>query len=424
MPASGRPPDGTVGFIHVDMDAFFASVEILRHPELRNQPVVVGGTGNRGVVAAADYHARAYGIRSAMATIQARRLCKHAVFLPGDHAHYIEVSKRIMLLLDDFTPLIEPLSLDEAFLDVRGVLHGQRDAVDIAREVRRRVFCEEGLTCSVGVAANKFLAKLATQRAKPAPSLDGPVYQSGVHVIEAGRETEFLHPLPVRALWGVGPATEARLAQMGIETIGDIAAQPPQHMVAALGKAVGGHLRSLALGLDDRPVEPHRERRSIGHEETFPQDLVDREQLNNRLLRMADAVASRMRSAATAGRCITIKLRFGDFTTITRSLTLAQPTDGGLAIARYATNMLGHVDIGRGVRLVGVSVSGLVERFHQQLSLDDLAHYSQHDVDEVVDQIRARFGDDAVGPASLVTPGVGLSRMRNGRRQWGPDQGS
>jgi len=418
----GRPPDGTLGFLHVDMDAFFASVELRRRPELIHEPVVVGGTGDRGVVAAASYVARSFGIHSAMPTTRARRLCPHAVFLPGDHAHYGEVSARVMAIFGDVTPLVEPLSLDEAFLDVRGALHGEDVAAEIAVSIRERVFETERLTCSVGVATNKFLAKLATERAKPRPSATGPVFGSGVHVIEAGRELEFLHPLPVRDLWGVGPATGAKLSRMGIETVGDLAAQPLRHLTSALGNAVGTHLHQLAHGRDERPVEVGREAKSIGHEETFPQDLTDRDRLGRQLVRMSDAVAGRLRDAGVAGRTLTVKVRFADFTTITRSSTLPEPIDGGVAIARVAEHLLAAVDIDPGVRLLGVSMSQLGEVTAEQLSLDDLVGRSWSDADDVIGKIRGKFGGDAIGPATLSRPGSGLSRMKQGQQQWGPDQ--
>ncbi len=418
----GRPPDGTLGFLHVDMDAFFASVELRRRPELLHEPVVVGGTGNRGVVAAASYVARSYGIHSAMPTSRARRLCPHAVFLPGDHAHYGEVSERVMSIFHDITPLVEPLSLDEAFLDVRGALHGRDIAAEIATSIRDRVFETEQLTCSVGVATNKFLAKLATERAKPRPSDVGPVFGSGVHVIEAGGELEFLHPLPVRDLWGVGPATGARLSRMGIETVGDLAAQPEHHLRNALGNAVGLHLHRLSHAVDERPVEVGRGAKSIGHEETFPQDLRDRDRLGRQLVRMADAVAGRLRDAGLAGKTVTVKVRFADFTTITRSNTLPEPIDGGIAIARAAERLLSAVDINAGVRLLGVSMSQLGEVTAEQLSLDDLVGRSWSDADDVVGEIRGKFGGHAIGPATLSRPGSGLSRMKQGQQQWGPGQ--
>ncbi len=423
MTESGRPPDGTLGFLHVDMDAFFASVELRRRPELRGRPVVVGGTGDRGVVAAASYEARSFGIRSAMPSTRARRLCPHAVFLPGDHAHYAEVSGEVMAILHDVTPLVEPLSLDEAFLDVRGAPDGRNRAPEIAGTIRARVERDLALTCSVGVATNKFLAKLATERAKPTASPDGPVFGSGVHVVAPGDEIAFLHPMAVRELWGVGPATERRLSGMGIETVGDLAAQPQSRITASLGRAQGLHLHRLAHALDDRPVVVDQELKSIGHEETFARDLTSHEALAPELIRMADAVAARLRAATVLGRTITIKVRFADFTTVTRSITLPEPVDGARAIAHEAQVLLSRLDPGPGVRLFGVSVSQLVDGSIRQLSLDDASGPTWSHADEVVDEIRDRFGSSAIGPAALSAPGHGIRRFQRGQQQWGPDDG-
>ncbi len=420
--SEGSAPDGSLGFLHVDMDAFFVSCELRRRPELIAEPVVVGGTGDRGVVAAASYVARSYGIYSAMPTTRARRLCPHAVFLTGDHAYYGEVSGKVMALFRDVTPLVEPLSLDEAFLDVRGALHGRDRAPTIAAELRARVLAEEQLTCSVGVATNKFLAKLATGRAKPKPSATGPIFGTGVHVIKAGTELDFLQPLAVGALWGVGPATGAKLSRMGIETVGDLAAQPEERVTAALGSAVGRHLHLLSQGRDERPVIVDQGVKSIGHEETFAHDIFVDDRLSRELVRMADAVASRLRAANVAGRTITVKVRFGDFTTITRSVTLLSPIDGARSIAHEAGALLARVDTSPGVRLLGVSASQLVEPHAQQLSFDDVEGRSWSDADGVVDEIRERFGGNAIGPATLSRPGSGLRRMERGQQQWGPDR--
>jgi len=421
MSGAGRPPDGTLGFIHVDMDAFFASVELRRRPELRGQPVVVGGTGDRGVVAAASYEARVFGIHSAMPATRARRLCPHAVFLPGDHGHYSDVSREVMAILRDATPLVEPLSLDEAFLDVRGALHGEDRAPEIAAEIRARVLQEQQLTCSVGVASNKFLAKLATERAKPKAAPDGPVFGTGVHVVPLGTELDFLHPMPVRELWGVGPATGRKLSSLGIETVGDLAAQPRHWIEASIGKAAGSHLHALANAHDDRPVITDQELKSIGHEETFARDLCTHEDLRPHLMRMADAVAGRLRSGAVLGRTVTIKVRFADFTTITRSSTMPEPLDGARAIAMEAEQMLLKLDPTPGVRLLGVSLSQLVDGSVRQLTLDEVAGPAWTDADSVIDEIRDKFGSSAIGPAALASKGEGIRRFEVGQQQWGPD---
>ena len=422
--------------LHVDMDAFFASVELLRHPELRGRPVVVGGTGARGVVAAASYEARSYGVFSAMPSSRARRLCPDAVFLAGDHDHYREVSSRVMDLFRAVTPLVEPLSLDEAFLDVTGArrLHGDGEA--IARRLRTQVLDQEELTCSVGVASVKFLAKLATGTAKPRPSRRGPVPGAGVAVVAPGAELSFLHPLPVEALWGVGPATLARLQRYGVRTVGDLAEVPRASLTSAVGRAHGGHLHDLAHGIDPRPVEPDQAPKSISHEETYATDRRDPDDLRREAVRMADAVAARLRRHGVAGRTVTLKVRFGDFRTITRSTTPGEPVATGAAVARLAKELLARVDVGEGVRLLGVGVAGLVapgSGSGEQLSLlglDDEAAEGEgpERADDVawgratdaIDRVRARYGADAVVPATLADP-RGIRVARRGAQQWGPD---
>ena len=416
-------PRARADILHVDMDAFFAAVELLRHPELRGQPVVVGGSGPRGVVAAASYEARAFGIHSAMPGARARRLCPHAVFLPGDHAHYSEVSGRVMEVFRSVTPLVEPISLDEAFLDVSGARRLLGPPTAIAAELRRRVLAAEGLHCTVGVARVKFLAKLASQGAKPKASRQGTRPGVGVLVVDPERELEFLHPLPVQALWGVGPATLARLERLGVRTVGDLAALPSDTVAASLGSAAGAHLHALANAVDPRPVVVEQGAKSIGHEETFARDLHAVDALTVELVRLADAVGSRLRTAGLAGRTITLKVRFGDFRTVTRSTTVATPVDSGHRLGTLARELLATLDPGPGIRLLGLSVSQLDDGEVRQLSLDDLGADAGADwsgAESAVDAIRARFGAGAVGPASLAGP-TGLRVARRGGQQWGPD---
>jgi DNA polymerase-4 len=405
--------------LHVDMDAFFVSVELLRRPELRGQPVVVGGAGVRGVVAAASYEARAFGVHSAMPSLRARRLCPHAVFLAGDYAAYNEVSGRVMEIFRSFTPLVEPISLDEAFLDVTGArrLHGSGS--EIARAIRTRVLEAEGLTCSVGVATNKFLAKLASEVAKPKASPEGPRFGPGVTVVEPGRELAFLHPLPVRALWGVGPATMAKLERLGVRTVGELAALSEDTVVGSLGSAHGRHLHQLAHAVDDRAVEPDLEPKSIGHEETFARDHHQLATLEREAVRMSDAVANRLRRHGLAGRTVIVKVRFRDFRTITRSVTLPSPVDGGQAVARAAKQLLAQVDPAMGVRLLGVSVSGLKPAAARQLSLDPADADGWDEAGDAIEAIRHRFGDDAIVPATLAGED-GIRTKRRGDQQWGP----
>ena len=406
------------------MDAFYAAVEVLVDPSLAGRPVVVGGTGSRGVVASCSYEARSYGVRSAMPSVQARRLCPHAVFVSGRYDLYQEHSRRLHEVLTSFTPLVEGIALDEAFLDVRGARRLLGSGPQIATAIRDRVFAASGLRCSVGVATSKFLAKLASQAAKPTagpPPVPGP----GVKVVEPGEELAFLHPLPVGALWGVGPATRTRLDRFGIRTVGDLAATPEATLVGALGVSQGRHLHALAWARDDREVVPDRAVKSISHEETYATDHHRLDTLGNEALRLADAdaVAGRLRAGATAGRTVTIKVRFATFRTITRSRTVPSPVDTGPAIARVARALLADVDPSPGVRLLGVGVSNLVPRADEQLRLDDPGDASggaEPAVARAVDQVRQRFGDRAVGPVSLLRGDDGLAVKRRGEQQWGP----
>jgi len=417
---SGGRGDRTI--LHVDMDAFFVSVELLRRPELRGRPVVVGGTGLRGVVAAASYEARAYGVFSAMPSTQARRLCPQAVFLSGDHDHYGEVSGRVMDIFRSYTPLVEPLSLDEAFLDVTGARRLFGEGAEIGRAIRAEVEEQEGLTCSVGVAATKMVAKLASEAAKPRASPTGPIPGAGVRVVVPGDEQGFLRPLPARALWGVGPATLTKLERLGVRTVGDIADLPEAALVGALGAANGRHLGLLARGVDPRPVEPDQRLRSVGHEETFAHDHHEPATLAREAARMADAVAWRLRRAGLVARTVTIKVRFGDFRTVTRSTTLPAPIDEGPAVARHAQALLAGLDPSPGVRLLGVTVSGLLEGAGRQLSFDDAGAPAWHEASGAIDAIRERYGSGAIGPAAAVGRD-GLRVKRRGDGQWGPDDG-
>ena len=412
--------------LHVDLDAFYASVEVLEDPTLAGKPVIVGGSGDRGVVASASYEARAYGIRSAMPSLRARRLCPHAVFVPGRYGLYSEYSRRLHVIFRTVTPLVEPIGLDEAFLDVSGARRLLGEPVDIAWGLRTRIHDELGLWASVGVSAVKNLAKLASEAAKPSASvagLRGPnalvglVPGLGVKVVAEGEELAFLHPLPVRALWGVGPATYKRLERFGVTTVGDLAHVPLESLIGTLGEANGRHLHDLAWARDPRRVEPDRDARSIGHEETYPRDHHDHEALNQEVVRLGDGVASRLAAANVAARTVTLKVRFADFRTITRSKTVKDPISSGPEVAKVAQALLGGVDPSPGVRLLGVSASNLVERPAVQLDLS--ATPAWNGVGRAVEDVRRRFGDAAVGPATLLA-GQGLRLRRLGDQQWGP----
>ncbi len=413
--------------LHVDMDAFYVSVELLRRPELRGRPVVVGGGGPRGVVAAASYEARRYGVYSAMPSSVARRRCPDAVFLPGDHDRYAEVSAQVHEIFARYTPLVEPLALDEAFLDVTGVRRSGGAAVAIARSIRAAVHDELGLTCSVGVAPNKFLAKLASVAAKPIARPSGIEPGPGVVEVPVGAELAFLHPLPVERVWGVGPATLEKLRSLGVHTVGDLAALGEPTLVRALGSANGAQLARLAQGIDDRPVEPDRAPKSIGHEETFAADLHTIEELDRELVRLADGVASRLRRHGVGARTLTLKVRFSGFSTITRSTTGTDPVDSIEAILRAMRPLLRQIDPTPGVRLLGVSGSHFAPPA-EQLSLlgQDAAQDPAPDparrgaVTAALDSIRERFGAAAIGPASTVEHGR-LRVVRPGAQQWGPE---
>lgn len=400
--------------VHVDMDAFYVSVELLRRPELQGRPVVVGGGGGRGVVAAASYEARRFGVYSAMSAAEAKRRCPEAVFLPGDHRRYGEVSGVLHEVFAEFTPIVEPIALDEAFLDVTGARRRAGSGVDIAWKVRQRVMERTGLACSLGVAGNKLLAKLASEAAKPTATRAGVEPGAGVVEVLPGHELAFLHPLPVRALWGVGPRTAERLERRTIRTVGDLAAQRRQDLVALLGVAAGRHLWELAHGIDERPVESDRHVKSIGHEETFEQDLTDAPQVRAEVVRLADAVASRLRAAGVAARTVTLKIRRSDFSTVTRSVTPPEPLDTGPALVRALDPLIADLDLSLGVRLVGVSGSNLGHA-GVQLRLEVLDAAAESDAARVVDRVRERFGSDAIGLAS----GLGR-RGAPGEHPWGP----
>jgi len=396
--AGGRPlepgeADG-LGILHADLDAFYASVEVLKDPSLRGRPLLVGGTGARGVVTSASYEARAFGCRNAMPMARARRLCPKAVAIPPDFAAYRRHSAEVMRTFQSLTPLVEPLALDEAFLDVRGARALFGDAVAAARLLRARVREEQGLSLTVGVAGNKFLAKLASTRGKP----------DGLLVVPPGRALEFLHPLPVDALWGAGQATIDVLARYGLRTVGDVAATARATLERALGPAAGAQLHDLAWARDEREVVPFEAAKSVGSEETFAVDIDDPAQLAREVLRCCVRVGRRLREAGLAGRTVTLKLRFTDgFRTITRGRTLAVATDTDTELHEVAAELLARLQLGRvAVRLVGVTVSNL-QRAGAPVQLrlgPDRPGWAA--AVRAADAVRARFGDAAIDLASLA----------------------
>ena len=396
--------DGGCTILHVDMDAFYASVELRSRPELHGTPVIVGGAGGRGVVLSATYEARAMGVHSAMPISRARRLAPDAVIIPPDHRAYAEVSRGVMSLFHSVTPLVEPLSLDEAFLDIAGALRRLGSPTAIGELIRSRVFDEQRITCSVGVASTKFVAKLASTRSKP----------DGILVVPAEQVIEFLHPLPVGALWGVGEKTEEQLERLGLRTVGDIASTPVATLQRALGQATGRHLHELSWGRDSRRVSPGELEKSIGAEETFDDDIDDAVAIHAHLLKLADQVGARLRSSAQVGRTVQLKVRFADFTTITRSKTMPGPIDVTQDLYDTARGLFDALGLQRArIRLVGIRVEGLqpAQGAARQLTLG-APEQGRREAEIAVDSIRARCGSTSVRPARLVElpPGEEYSR--------------
>ncbi|WP_086848748.1 DNA polymerase IV [Amycolatopsis kentuckyensis] len=394
-PGEPVPDDTGCGLLHVDMDAFFVSVELRTRPELADRPVVVSGGGPRAVVAAANYPARKFGVRSAMPFSTAKRLCPQLINIPPTSGLYGSVSRGVMGIFRELTPLVEPLSLDEAFLDVSGALRrlGATPA-SLGAEIRTRVAAEHGITCSVGVAKVKFVAKLASGMAKP----------DGMVVVPAAETLAFLHPLPVSALWGVGARTEEHLRRLGLATIADVAAFPPERLKKSLGVAVGEHLYRLAHGVDERSVVVDSPEKSIGAEHTFDVDLHDRAALGLELLRLSSRVGATLRERGVRGRTVSIKVRFADFRTITRARTLVSATDVAREIHAVAVALLTeHAPTGA-VRLIGVRVEGLdTGEAGEQLVFDSPAP-RWRDAEVAADVARSKFGSAAVRPASLLGP--------------------
>ncbi|MEV4432610.1 DNA polymerase IV [Streptomyces sp. NPDC049555] len=350
---------GAPTILHLDMDAFYASVEQASKPSLRGKPVVVGGIGPRGVVATASYEARVFGVRSAMATAQARRLCPNAAYLTPRFGLYQEVSRTVMRLLGELSPLVEPLSLDEAFVDLEagGTEPTSAAARRVGERLRRDIRAATGLTGSVGLAGSKMLAKIASEEAKP----------DGLVLIEPGTELEVLGPMSVRAIPGVGPATAETLRRAGITTVAETAEAGEAELVRLLGKAHGAGLYALATGHDDRPVVAERDAKSVSVEDTFAEDLTDRTRVQYELARLAERCVQRLRAAGRSGRTVVIKVRSYDFSTLTRSETLRGPTDDVAVVREAAARLLDGVDTTAGVRLLGVGVSGLADYTQEDL---------------------------------------------------------
>lgn len=388
--APGADDSGT-GILHIDIDAFFAAVEVLHDPSLRGKPLIIGAPDGRSVVSSASYEARRFGVRSAMPVARAVRLCPTAIVVPPSFERYRSASHQVMEVFRSFTPLVEQLSIDEAFLDVRGARRLWGSPGEIAQQIRDRVRQETGLICSVGVAATKHVAKMASTMSKP----------DGLLIVPGEETLDFLAPLSVRTMWGVGPKAAEALESRAVRTIADVR-QTPHHVLArALGESGARRVADLARGIDPREVQTERIEKSIGHEETFPTDVDDLEHLRAELLRLSDRVAVRLRRAGVEAGGVAIKLRFADFTTITRSVTLAEPTDVGQRLGEEARELFAAVDRRDPVRLIGVRAERLQPAGSAAFALwDDDADWRR--VEGALDDAVARFGSGALTRAAFL----------------------
>jgi DNA polymerase-4 len=390
----------TRAIIHVDMDAFYASVEQRDDPRLQGKPVIVGGPSRRGVVLAASYEVRPFGVRSAMPMARALSAAPHAIVVPPRFHAYVEASEEVFRIFEAVTPLVEPLSLDEAFLDVTASIGLFGTPADMARQVRRRIRDELHLPASAGIAELKFAAKIASDLAKP----------DGQREVPPGTIAEFLSPLPVWRLWGVGPKTEETLGRLGLKTIGDLARRGPQWLGQKLG-ASGQHLWELSQGIDPRPVVPDREAKSVGAQDTFEDDLSGEEALAPHLHSQALRVGRRLRRAGVKGRVVQLTVKYADFTSLTRRRTLEAPTDDGQTIYREARALLAKVDLGRSVRLTGVAAQELVGA-HEQLALfeEERGTSRARRLNAALDRIATKFGTQAITTADLPSGDQGALR--------------
>lgn len=375
---------------HVDLDAFFAAVEQRDNPELRGKPVLVGGSSRRGVVAACSYESRRFGIRSAMPMAEALRRCPHAIVVPHRMERYADASRGFFAILADFSPEVEGLSFDEAFLDLTGTERLLGPPLAVAQRIKARVQAELALVASVGIAPNKFVAKIASDIDKP----------DGLRVVLPEQLLGFLHPLPISRLWGVGEVTAAELGKLGLSSIGDVARYPERSLVSRLGATTGHHLAALARGEDARPVVSDEARASVGHQETFEHDLDDRDDLAVILLHQADRVAARLRSAEQRATVVVLILKYDDFRSITRRVTLDAPTSDGSVIARAAIELLAKVTLeperGKRARLCGVSATGLVDRdAPRQLGFHEEERARGERLGAALDRVASKFGKAA-----------------------------
>jgi DNA polymerase-4 len=377
--------------LHVDMDAFFASVEQRDDPRLRGRPVLVGGPSQRGVVAAASYEARRYGVRSAMPMVEARRRCPDGIVVAARHARYAEVSAEIFRIFGRFTPLVEGLSLDEAFLDVSASQSLFGDGETIARQIKKAIVEELRLTASAGVAPSKFVAKIASDLQKP----------DGLVVVKTGEERAFLEPLPVERMWGIGPKTAARVRSSGLRTLGDLAVAPPALLEKVLGKWACD-VQRLARGEDNREVIPDRSAVSVGAEETFERDITNIDAIEAALLAQSGRVAQRLLRAGVLGTIVVVKIKYADFTLRTRRTTLAEPVGDAHSIYRAAKSLLSRFDRDKRIRLTGVSVSGLVDGRAPLTLFPDPSLNKRRQIEQLVADVRDRYGADSLTRATLL----------------------
>ena len=438
--ASKSPSVDEAPVLHVDLDAFFASVEILDDPSLRGKPVVVGGSGERGVVASASYEARRFGVKSAMPSVVAKRICPEIIFLPGRFDRYEEYSRRFHAIVNDLTPEFEPLGLDEVFADLRSLRKLDVEPVRSAFHLRSRINDELGLLCGVGLGRNKLFAKLASKKSKPTvvngQLVDGP----GVVWVDTATEKQWLNELPVGALWGVGPATAAKLQKLGLYYVRDLAQVDEATLVHHFGSSMGATLVAYAVGEDRRSVESARENKSIGHDQTFLRSLAGYSEVCEEAKSHAAIVARALRSNNQVARTITVVVRFDDLTSVSRSQTLSFGVDDEFAITEIAHALLSSIDYQHAVRLLGIHASGLLERSNNAMQLtfgfeasssnprDRAAMASlklqvgNEALRDAVDEIRTKFGKSAVGVASEIQEnGLEIERQR-GSHAFGPEE--
>jgi len=382
--------------IHLDMDAFYPAVEALDKPELKGKPVIVGGNRERGVVSSASYEARRFGVHSAQPIATAIRLCPDGIFMPVRMSRYKEVSRQVFEIFHCFTPLVEPLSIDEAFLDLTGAERLLGQTKEIARKIKETVFIKTGLTVSAGVAPSKFTAKIASDIDKP----------DGLIVVPPDRVREFLDPLPVKKMWGVGKITQQALARLNVKTFKDLRQIPLEILEKNFGKH-GAAMHLLSMGIDERDVEPEREVKSIGHEQTFMEDILNPDQARKEMLSLSNRVALRMRREEVRGSTVSLKVKYSDFTQITRAETLPEPTDDGMEIYSISCRLLKKTAVGkRPVRLLGISLSRLSspEGKKQLFLFDrDKGYRKRKDLNSALDSICDKFGEKSIRPATLIS---------------------